>query len=150
MSFLPASEAELARQIAYALEDESFHPLDEVQDHAPEDNRSFSDFECSLSEWSFGYGVAWALARMKDPFASSPRVAEIAERLAREAWRSYSWGESWPDLMRRDRAERGPVREDPTAHLEAFTRGLGKMRVRQAGTMPRPDPEPGPEPDASD
>jgi hypothetical protein len=142
MSFLPTSEAELARQIAYALEDESFHPLDEVQDHAPRDHRSFTDFECSLSEWSFGYGLAWAIARMRDPFASSARIADVAERLAREAWRSYSWGQSWPDLMRRDREERGPVKDDPSAHLESFTRGLGQMRVRHEGSMPRADAAP--------
>ena len=142
MSLMPESESELARQIAYALEDESFHPLDRVQDDAPDDCRYFSDFECSLSEWSFGYGLAWALARMRDPFAPAERVAAIAQRLAVEAWRSHGRGESWPDLIGRDRAERGPVRGDPSTQLEEFTRSLGKMRVRRAPDMPGPAPSP--------
>lgn len=142
MSFMPESESDLARQIAHALEDESFHPLDQVQDDAPDDCRYFSDFECSLSEWSFGYGVAWVLARMRDPFAPTARIAANAQRLALEAWRSSGRGESWPELISRDRAERGPVRGDPSTQLEEFTRNLGKMRVRRAPGTPGPTPSP--------
>ena len=62
MGFTPESEEDLVRQVAFALEDESFHPLDEVQDDAPENCRYFSDLESSLSDWSFAYGVAWTSA----------------------------------------------------------------------------------------
>src|SRR5437588_11689255 len=103
MSLLNDSEAELARQIAYALEDESFHPLDEVQDRAPEECRYFSDLECSLSEWSFSYGIAWALARMREPLAPTPRIATLAQELAREAWRYHGRAGSWQEQIRRDR-----------------------------------------------
>jgi hypothetical protein len=141
MSFLPESEAELARQVIFALEDESFHPLDEVQDSAPEECRFFSDLESNVSEWSFGYGIAWTLARMRDPFASSERIATLARRIAGEAWRSYADEHSWPELVGRDRRERGPVRGDPSTQLEEFTRNLGNMRIRRpaavAGDAPR-------------
>jgi hypothetical protein len=131
MGFLPESERELTRQVAFALEDESFHPLDEVQDNAPADCRYFSDLESSLSDWSFAYGVAWALARMQDPFASSERVASLARRLTAEAWRSYARDQSWATLLSRDRAERGPARGDPHTQLEEFSRNLGNMRIRR-------------------
>src|SRR2546425_6046608 len=98
MNFLPESEAEQARQIAYALEDESYHPLDEVQDNAPDDCRYFSDLECSLSEWSFAYGIAWGLLRMREPLAPTPRIAGLAQGLAREGWRYHGGSGSWQDL----------------------------------------------------
>jgi hypothetical protein len=135
MSFLPESEGELARQVVFALEDESFHPLDEVQDNAPAECRFFSDLESGLSDWSFGYGVAWTLARMRDPFASSETIAALARRVAGEAWRSYASDRSWPALMSRDRAERGPVRGDPATQLEEFTRNLGNMRIRRPASV---------------
>jgi hypothetical protein len=131
MSFMPESEEDLVRQVVFALEDESFHPLDEVQDNAPEDCRYFSDFESSLSDWSFAYGVAWTLARMHDPFASAARVAVLARRITGEAWRSYARDQGWADLISRDRAERGPARGDPNAQLEEFSRNLGNMRIRR-------------------
>src|SRR5687767_3934894 len=108
MGFTPESEEDLVRQVVFALEDESFHPLDEVQDHAPADCRYFSDFESSLSDWSFAYGVAWTLARMHDPFASSARIAELSKRITRDAWRSYAGAHPWEALITKDRAERGP------------------------------------------
>ena len=141
MSFLPDSEAELARQIAYALDDESFHPLDEVQDSAPEECRYFSDLECSLSEWSFGYGVAWALLRVREPLAPATRIAALAQGLAREAWRSHG-SRAWEELIKRDRQERGPVHGDPSEQLEEFSRNLGNMRVRRSPLAPRPAGEP--------
>jgi hypothetical protein len=131
MSFLSGSDTELARQIAYALEDESFHPLDEVQDNAPEDCRYFSDLECSLSEWGFAYGVAWATARTREPFASVTRISALAKELAREAWRYHSSKERWQELLTKDRDQRGPVHGDPATQLEAFTRNLGSMHVRR-------------------
>jgi hypothetical protein len=129
MGFIPESEGDLVRQVVLALEDESFHPLDEVQDNAPENCRYFSDFESSLSDWSFAYGVAWTLARMHDPFASSARVGTLARRITGEAWRSYARDQGWSDLISRDRAERGPARGDPDTQLEEFSRNLGNMRI---------------------
>jgi hypothetical protein len=131
MAFMPESEEDLVRQVAFALEDESFHPLDEVQDNAPPDCRYFSDFESSISDWSFAYGVAWTLARLRDPFASPARVAVLAQRITRDAWRSYAGDQPWTALISKDRAERGPARGDPTAQLEEFTRNLGNMRIRR-------------------
>jgi hypothetical protein len=131
MGFTPESEEDLVRQVVFALDDESFHPLDEVQDNAPENCRYFSDFEASLSDWSFAYGVAWTLARMHDPFASSARIAQLARRITVEAWRSYSREHSWADLISQDRQDRGPARGDPNTQLEEFTRNLGNMRIRR-------------------
>jgi hypothetical protein len=140
MSFLPESEADLARQIAYALEDDSFHPLDAVQQQAPEDCHYFSDLESSLSRWSFCCGMAWAIARMRDPFGSSERLADSAERLARDAWRSRDGGQGWRELVGRDRQERGPVRRDPRTELERFSEGLAKVSVRAGGAAPAAQP----------
>jgi hypothetical protein len=136
MGFMPESQEDLVRQVVLALEDESFHPLDEVQDNAPADCRYFSDFESSLSDWSFAYGVAWTLARMHDPFASSERIAALARRITTEAWRSYARDQSWAALISRDRAERGPARGDPSTQLEEFTRNLGNMRIRRPSAEP--------------
>jgi hypothetical protein len=148
MGFFPESEAELARQIAYALEDQSFDPLDEVHEHAPEDCHYFSDLEVSLSEWSFSCGIAWAIVRTRDPFASSERVVDAAQRLAREGWRSHTGPRSWAELVGQDRAERGPVRRDPQTQLEQFGDELGKMSVRRTtnpaeSTAPSPTPAQG-------
>jgi hypothetical protein len=137
MGFVPESEADLARQVTFALEDESFHPLDEVQDSAPEGCRHFSDFESSLSDWSFAYGVAWTLARVHDPFASSARIAVAARRITNEAWRSFARDSDWADLISRDRTHRGPAVEDPSTQLEEFSRNLGDMRIRRPQKVTR-------------
>jgi hypothetical protein len=142
MSFTPESEADLARQISYALEDGSFHPLDAVQLEAPEDCHYFSDLESSLTEWSFCCGVAWALVRMRDPFGSSERLAEGAQRLAKEAWRSRGAGRSWEELVGYDRQERGPVRRDPRSDLERFSESLAKVTVHRSGSPAQPAAEP--------
>jgi hypothetical protein len=131
MGFMPESEGDLVRQVAFALEDESFHPLDEVQDNAPEGCRHFSEFESSVSDWSFAYGVAWTLARIHDPFASSARIAVAARRVTSEAWRSHARDCDWAELISRDRSQRGPALEDPATQLEEFSRNLGEMRIRR-------------------
>jgi hypothetical protein len=147
MGFFPESEAELARQIAYALDDQSFDPLDEVHERAPEDCHYFSDLETSLSEWSFACGIAWTMVRMRDPFASPERAVEAVQRLAREGWRYHAGVRSWAELVGRDRAERGQVRRDPQTQLEQFSEGLGKMTVRRtegpAPTQTAPAPADG-------
>jgi hypothetical protein len=86
-----------------ALEDEAAQPLRGLEDQAPEGFDAFSELETSLSELSFGYGVAWALARVREPFASSRRIAELAAQATATAWRSFS-DESWRALMAADRA----------------------------------------------
>jgi hypothetical protein len=136
MGFMPESQDDIVRQVVFALEDESFHPLDEVQDNAPADCRFFSDFEASLSDWSFAYGVAWTLARLRDPFASSARVAVLAQKITRDAWHPYAGDQPWGELISRDRAERGPARGDPSTQLEEFTRNLGNMRIRRPSAEP--------------
>lgn len=111
MSFAVDPALDIARQVGNALEDEAAQPLAEVQRSAPEGCHYFSELEASISEWAFGYGVAWALARMRDPLLSSSATDRIAEDAVRTAWRSFS-GESWTGLMGEDRARRGPVDGD--------------------------------------
>ena len=111
MSFAVDPALDMARQVGNALEDEAAQPLAEVQRSAPEGCHHFSELEASISEWAFGYGVAWALARMRDPLLGSSATAEVAEHAVRDAWRSFS-GQSWTALMGDDRARRGPVDGD--------------------------------------
>jgi hypothetical protein len=132
MGFFPESEAELARQITHALSDQSFDPLDEVHERAPEDCHYFSDMESRLSEWSFACGIAWALVRMRDPFAPAERVVDSVQRLARDGWRAHAGPQSWTELVREDRDERGQVKRDPQNQLEGFSEGLGKVTVRRS------------------
>lgn len=112
MSFAVDPALDMTRQVGNALEDEAAQPLAEVQRSAPEGCHHFSELEASISEWAFGYGVAWALTRMRDPLLSSSATAEAAEHAVRDAWRSFS-GQSWTALMGEDRARRGPVDGDP-------------------------------------
>ena len=96
-------EGDLARHVYDALEDEAAQPLAGLAEEAPEGFEAFSELETSLSELSFGYGVAWALARVREPFASSRRISELAAQAVTTAWRSFS-DESWRVLMEQDRA----------------------------------------------
>lgn len=114
MSFAGDPAHDIARQVGHALEDEAAQPLTEVQRAAPEGVNYFSELEASISEWSFGYGVAWALVRMRDPLLGSSAAARIADQAVRDAWRSFS-GQSWTTLMGDDRARRGPVEGEPPA-----------------------------------
>jgi hypothetical protein len=109
IAFDPA--ADFARQVRNALEDEAAQPLTQVQRAAPEGCNYFSELEASISEWSFGYGVAWTLARIGDPLLASSAVAAVAEAAVQDAWRLFS-EESWTALMAQDRARRGPVEGD--------------------------------------
>jgi hypothetical protein len=109
---------DIARQVGHALADEAAQPLTDVQRAAPEGVNYFSELEASISEWSFGYGVAWALARMRDPLLGSSATGKIAEDAVRDAWRSFS-GESWTALIGEDRARRGPVEGDTPAPPQA-------------------------------
>ena len=119
MSFSGDRAHDIARQVGHALEDEAAQPLSGVQRAAPEGCNYFSEVEASISEWSFGYGVAWALARTRDPLLGSSATGQIAEQAVRDAWRSFS-GESWTALIGEDRARRGPVEGDaPAAPLAA-------------------------------
>jgi hypothetical protein len=118
VSFAVDPAMDIARQVGAALEDEAAQPLAEVQRTAPEGCNYFSELEASISEWSFGYGVAWALARMRDPLLGSSATSRVAEDAVRHAWRSFS-GQSWTVLMGDDRSRRGPVEGDvPPPALE--------------------------------
>jgi len=134
VSFAVDPALDIARQVGNALEDEAAQPLADVQHYAPEGVDHFTELEASISEWSFGYGVAWALARMRDPLQPSSATANIAEAAVRDAWRSFS-GESWTALLREDRARRGPAEEVSGAQLEA---------------APAPEPLAVPEPPAAE
>jgi hypothetical protein len=134
MGVFPESEADLARQITHALSDQSFDPLDEVHERAPEDCHYFSDLESRLSEWSFACGIAWTLVRMRDPLASPERVVEAVQRLARDGWRAHAGPQSWAELVGEDREQRGQVRRDPQTQLEGFSEGLGKVAVHRSGS----------------
>jgi hypothetical protein len=125
---------DLARQVLNALEDEAAQPLNEVQRHAPEGCDYFSELEASLGEWSFGYGVAWALARAGDPLLSSSAAARIAEDAVNDAWRLFNSDQGWTALMAADRAERGPVdgsapEAGESADLGQFMEKVGRMRA---------------------
>jgi hypothetical protein len=111
VSFSGDAAYDIARQVGHALADEAAQPLTDVQRAAPEGVNYFSELEASISEWSFGYGVAWALARMRDPLLGSSATGKLAEQAVRDAWRSFS-GESWTVLLGDDRARRGPVEGD--------------------------------------
>jgi hypothetical protein len=148
VSFTIDRGADFTRQVHNALEDEAAQPLDEVQRAAPEGCNYFSELEASISEWSFGYGVAWAMARMADPLLSSSAAADIAEAAVSDAWRLFS-GESWTALMADDRTQRGPVEGDapaagpePAADSEpaedhAPATDLGQFMGKVSRTRPR-------------
>jgi hypothetical protein len=133
----------LAHQVRNALEDESAQPLSEVQRLAPEGCNYFSELEASVSEWSFGYGVAWALARMSDPMLPSSAAADVAEVAVNDAWRVFS-DQNWTALMAEDRAARGPVEGDlpgdgevpaedegPPPDVGQFMQKVGRSRYRR-------------------
>jgi hypothetical protein len=124
-------DGDLARHVYDALEDEAAQPLAGLEQHAPEGFESFSELETSLSELSFGYGVAWALARVREPFASSRRIAELASAAVTTAWRSFS-EESWRVLMEQDRAARaGAAESEEQPRLDEFMGGLARARSRR-------------------
>jgi hypothetical protein len=107
-------DSQLAGHVYDALEDETAEPLRAVEDEAGEDFEGFSEVEMSLSEWSFGYGIAWALARTREPFASSRRVSELAEAAVVTAWRSFG-EQPWRALIADDRAPRPQPPPEPEA-----------------------------------
>ena len=117
MSFAVDPALEITRQVGHALEDEAAQPLAELQRTAPPGCEYFSELETSISEWSFGYGVAWAMARMRDPLLGSAQTGRIAEQAVRDAWRAFS-GQGWTALLAEDRERRGPVEgQEPPAAL---------------------------------
>lgn len=143
MSFAFDRNPDLSRQVLSALEDEAAQPLNEIQRHAPDGCDYFSELEASLGEWSFGYGVAWALARAGDPMLSSSGAARIAEDAVNDAWRLFNTDQGWTSLMARDRLERGPVEgEEPAAEepgelgqfMEKVARTRTSRPLRGTGT----------------
>jgi len=143
VSFVFDPSPDLARQVRSALEDEAAQPLNEVQRRAPAGCDYFSELEASIGEWSFGYGVAWALARASDPMLPSSAVARIAEAAVDDAWRLFS-DQGWTALMAEDRAQRGPVDGDeppaeappqaeaePASDLGEFMAMVGRSRARR-------------------
>jgi hypothetical protein len=134
VSFAGDPAHDIARQVGHALEDEFAQPLSDVQRTAPEGCDYFSELEISISEWSFGYGVAWALARLRDPLLGSSATGRIAEEAVRDAWRSFS-GQSWTALMEEDRGRRGPVEGDAPEPPAA-------VPAPAAAPTPPPDAEP--------
>jgi hypothetical protein len=133
-------DGDLAHHVYDALEDESAQPLSALSDDAPPGFESFSELETSLSEWSFGYGVAWALARMREPFASSRRVGELASQAVATAWRSFG-DEPWARLMAEDRQSEAAAAAPPEtseepepeagSQLGDFMGGLARARSRR-------------------
>lgn len=136
-------DSQFAGHVYDALEDESAEPLRAVEDEAGEEFDGFSEMEMSVSEWSFGYGIAWALARAQEPFASSRRIAELAEAAVVTAWRSFG-EQPWRPLIAEDRASRAqpeheaapPVQSEEAgevseAPLDEFMGGLARARSRR-------------------
>jgi hypothetical protein len=138
VSFSADPAHDISRQVGHALADEAAQPLTEVQRAAPEGVDYFSELEASISEWSFGYGVAWALARMRDPLLGSSATAQLAERAVRDAWRSFS-GESWTVLLGEDRQRRGPVEGDaPAAEVAPATPAVAPQPPAPEAAEPEP------------
>jgi hypothetical protein len=134
VSFAFERSPDLSRQVLHALEDEAAQPLSEVERQAPEGCDYFSELEASLGEWSFGYGVAWALARAADPMLPSSATARIAAEAVGDAWRLFSADQWWTSLMASDRAERGPVEGDAAtgadpSDLGQFMQKVGRTRA---------------------
>jgi hypothetical protein len=134
VSFAFDRSPDLSRQVLNALEDEGAQPLNEVQRHAPEGCNYFSELEASLGEWSFGYGVAWALARAADPMLSSSAAARIAEDAVNDAWRLFNSDQAWTALMAADRVQRGPVDGEASTAEESSDLGQFMGRVARART----------------
>ncbi len=66
-----------------------------------DDGRSLSETEMDLRGWGVVYGMAFAIARMDDPFEST---GQVAERALPAAWGAYQeWG---ADIARPNRDER--------------------------------------------
>jgi hypothetical protein len=126
-------DTNLPRQLAHALEDEGAEPLDELSERAPYEGLQFSDFERNLSEWSFGFGVAWALARVRDPFLSSARVASVARAATREAWRLHTGHDFWPAMMFDRGGEQASSPGGQRVQIDEFMARLGNMRARPGG-----------------
>ncbi len=130
-------DGDLARHVYDALEDEAAQPLGTLETEVPEGFEAFSELETSLSELSFGYGVAWALARVQEPFASSRRISELAAQAVTAAWRSFG-GESWRFLIEHDRAARARTENEAPPRLDEFMGGLARARSRR----PRDEDDP--------
>jgi hypothetical protein len=131
VSFAFDRSPDLSRQVLNALEDEGAQPLNEVQRRAPEGCDYFSELEASLGEWSFGYGVAWALARAGDPMLSSSAAARIAEDAVNDAWSLFNSDQGWTSLLAADRMQRGPV-DGEAAIVDESDLGQFMGRIGQA------------------
>jgi hypothetical protein len=121
--------ADFAGHVYDALEDEGAQPLRRLEEEAPEGFEGFSELETSLSEWSFGYGVAWALARTREPFVSSRRVTELAEGAIATAWKAFG-DEPWRTLLAESGARRG-AEESGEPRLDNFMGSLASARSRR-------------------
>ena len=137
-------DGDLAHHVYDALEDDAAQPLAGLEGEAPDGFEAFTELETSLSEWSFGYGVAWALARMREPFASSHRVSDLAAQAVAKAWRSFS-DEPWRHLIADDRAGRVPAdpgaAPGPEPKLDDFMGGLARARSRRPRERDEPPAE---------
>lgn len=121
--------ADFAGHVYDALEDEGAQPLRRLEEEAPEGFEGFSELETSLSEWSFGYGVAWALARTREPFVSSRRITELAEGAIATAWKAFG-DEPWRTLLADSGAGRGGE-ESGEPRLDNFMGSLASARSRR-------------------
>lgn len=139
MSLLPESDADWGRQIRLALSGEASRPLDEVTREPLPRSRDFSEFEAALSEWSFAYGVAWGIARLRDPFAPPDLVADAARRLALEAWPTgpeevrVAFREVEAEARARSQQPAAAGASEDKPRLEEFARNLGDIRAERPG-----------------
>jgi hypothetical protein len=58
-----------------------------------------SDFECDLGDWGFAYGVAWAVAKRRNPSESDDQIAARALAAARAVFGEYCAGENWSQRL---------------------------------------------------
>ena len=138
MSLLPESDADWGRQIRLALTSEAARALEEIKRHSPAPSRNFSDFEAAVSEWSFAYGMAWTIARLRDPFSAPDKIADAALRLALEAWPSGP-EEVWStlgELGEAEQVERPEAPPEPAPRIDEFARNLGDIRAERPRQPP--------------
>ena len=99
MGFFPESEAELARQITHALSDESFDPLDEVHERAPEDCHYFSDLESQPERMELRLrdrvGAGSHARPVRPPGAGRGRGPAAGRETGGEPTRARTRGPSW-------------------------------------------------------
>jgi hypothetical protein len=104
-----AREQDLLRAVGLALQNDVAHDgMVSPFAHAEEETAGMSDLELDLADWSFTYGVAWAVVKAQEPHADDDQVAARALAAAHEVFRLYCGEEDWEQRIRRQIRRRAP------------------------------------------